>query len=111
MRFADNGSVTGLPNLDRYALCLAGDCADMGGDNDSLWLERNQRGAPWIFKRDGDTLEIHQAVNRAQPDEKPQLAPAPGSGCLSATDSTSQVPRSHRHRGTLDNATVPVGRV
>lgn len=75
VRFADNGSVTGLPNLDRYALCLAGDCADMGGDNDSLWLERNQRGAPWIFKRDGDTLEIHQAVNRAQPDEKPQLAP------------------------------------
>ena len=75
VRFAENGSVTGLPGLDRYAVCLAGDCADMGGANDSLWLERNERGSPWIFKRDGDQLEIMQAVNQAQPDEKPQLAP------------------------------------
>ncbi|MDZ3994678.1 hypothetical protein [Pseudomonas sp. Teo4] len=75
VRFADNGSVTGLPGPDRYALCLAGDCASMGGSNDSLWLERNQRGAPFIFKRDGDKLEIFQAVNRAQPDEMPALAP------------------------------------
>jgi hypothetical protein len=73
VNFADNGSVTGLPGPDRYALCLAGDCASMGGSNDSLWLERNQRGAPFIFKRDGDKLEIFQAVNRAQPDEMPQL--------------------------------------
>lgn len=77
VRFADNGSVAGLPGPDRYALCLAGDCATMGGSHDSLWLERNQRGAPWIFKRDGDTLEIFQAVNTAQPDEIPQLAPGP----------------------------------
>lgn len=27
VRFAENGRVTGLPNLDRYALCLAGDWA------------------------------------------------------------------------------------
>ncbi|AXM97407.1 hypothetical protein ACU5P1_25095 [Pseudomonas plecoglossicida] len=74
VHFADNGSVTGLPGPDRYALCLAGDCASMGGSNDSLWLERNQRGAPFIFKRDGDKLEIFQAVNRAQADEMPQLA-------------------------------------
>ena len=74
VRFADNGGVTGLPGPDRYALCLAGDCASMGGSNDSLWLERNQRGAPFIFKRDGDKLEIFQALNRAQPDEIPQLA-------------------------------------
>ncbi|MNE21806.1 hypothetical protein D3C80_1149840 [compost metagenome] len=46
----------------------------MGGNNDSLWLERNQRGAPFIIKRDGDKLEIFQAVNRAQPDEMPELA-------------------------------------
>ncbi|HGM5582516.1 TPA: hypothetical protein ACKP22_004233 [Pseudomonas putida] len=75
VRFAENGSVTGLPDLDRYAVCLAGDCADMGGANDSLWLERNERGSPWIFKREGDQLEIMQAVNQALPDEKPQLAP------------------------------------
>lgn len=75
VRFADNGSVSGLPGPDRYALCLAGDCASMGGANDTLWLERNQRGAPFVFKRDGDRLEIFQAVNRAQADEMPQLAP------------------------------------
>lgn len=75
VRFADNGSVTGLPGPDRYALCLAGDCAAMGGSNDSLWLERDQRGAPFIFKRDGDKLEIFQAINSAQPDEVPTLAP------------------------------------
>ncbi|RSC28402.1 hypothetical protein EGT09_19005 [Pseudomonas putida] len=74
VRFADDGGVTGLPDLDRYALCLAGDCATMGGDNDSLWLERDQRGAPWVFKRDDDKLEIFRAVNRAQPDEMPELA-------------------------------------
>ncbi len=74
VRFADNGGVTGLPGPDRYALCLAGDCASMGGSNDSLWLERNQRGAPFIFKRDGDTLEIFKAVNTAQANDIPQLA-------------------------------------
>ena len=75
VRFTDNGSVTGLPGPDRYALCLAGDCATMGGNNDTLWLERDQRGAPFVFKRDGDTLEIFRAVNQAQADEMPQLAP------------------------------------
>ena len=74
VRFDDTGNVTGLPGPDRFALCLAGDCATMGGSNDSLWLERNQRGAPFILKRDGDKLEIFQAVNRAQPDEMPVLA-------------------------------------
>ncbi|WP_449430555.1 hypothetical protein [Pseudomonas putida] len=74
VRFADNGGVTGLPGPDRYALCLAGDCASMGGSNDSLWLERNQRGAPFIFKREGDKLEIFQAVNTAKANDIPQLA-------------------------------------
>ena len=74
VQFQADGQVTGLPGADRYALCLAGDCATMGGSNDSLWLERKQRGAPFIIKRDGDKLEIFQAVNRAQPDEMPVLA-------------------------------------
>ncbi|MNH08184.1 hypothetical protein D3C79_675920 [compost metagenome] len=74
VRFSDTGNVSGLPGPDRFALCLAGDCATMGGSNDSLWLERKQRGAPFILKRDGDKLEIFQAVNRAQPDEMPALA-------------------------------------
>lgn len=75
VRFRDNGSLDGLPNLDRYALCLAGDCATMTGKYDSLWLERNQQGNPWIFKRDGKQLEIFQAINEAQPDEMPELRP------------------------------------
>ena len=75
VRFGDTGSVEGLPNLDRYALCLAGDCATMSGEYDSLWLERNQQGNPWIFKREGKTLEILRARNSAQPDEMPQLYP------------------------------------
>lgn len=77
VQFSDTGSVTGLPGPNRYALCLGGDCATMGGANDSLWLERDQRGAPFIFKHSGDQLEIFQAINRAQPDEMPQLAPGP----------------------------------
>lgn len=75
VRFGDTGSVEGLPDLDRYALCLAGDCATMSGEHDSLWLERNQQGNPWIFKRNGDQLEILRALNSAQPDEMPQLYP------------------------------------
>lgn len=75
VRFADNGSVDGLPDLNRYALCLAGDCASISGQYDSLWLERDRQGSPWIFTRDGDTLEIFQALNAAQSDEMPQLKP------------------------------------
>lgn len=75
VRFADNGSVDGLPDLNRYALCLAGDCASISGQYDSLWLERDRQGSPWIFTRDGDTLEIFQALNTAQPNEMPQLKP------------------------------------
>ncbi len=77
VRFGDNGSVDGLADLNRYALCLAGDCASISGEHDSLWLERNQQGSPWIFKRDGDTLEIFAALNSARADEMPQLAPGP----------------------------------
>ncbi|MFJ4344893.1 hypothetical protein [Pseudomonas sp. NPDC089401] len=73
VHFNDNSSVTGLPGPAYYALCMGGDCRNMAGDNDSMWLERDQRGAPFIFKRDGDTLTIFKAVNTAQPDEIPQL--------------------------------------
>jgi hypothetical protein len=98
VRFSDTGNVTGLPGVDRFAVCLAGDCATMGGGNDSMWLERNQRGAPWIFKRDGDTLEIFQAVNRAQPDEMPSWLPASGSGCWR---------RTNAHRGASPLGLAP----
>ena len=60
---------------ERYALCLAGDCAAMTGEHDSLWLQLGQQGAPWLFQRDGDELRIFQAINRATVDEVPDLHP------------------------------------
>ncbi|MFP5427527.1 MAG: hypothetical protein ACLGJA_16980 [Gammaproteobacteria bacterium] len=75
VRFADDGGVTGLPGPDRYALCMSGDCTSMGGENDTLWLERNQRGGPFIFKRAGDKMEIFQVINNALPEDIPQLSP------------------------------------
>lgn len=73
--FHPDGKVEGLPGADRYALCLAGDCAAMSGDNDSLWLQLGNQGNVWLFKRDGDELEIFQAVNQAQLNEMPQYLP------------------------------------
>ena len=69
-----HGKVAGLPNVDQYSLCLAGDCASMSGGYDSMWLQLNGQGNNWIFARKGRALEIFQAVNRAQPDEMPELA-------------------------------------
>ncbi len=77
VHFQSDGRIDGLPDTDRYALCLAGDCAAMSGEFDSLWLERNKQGNPWIFVRQGDQLEIFQAVNQAKADEMPDLQPGP----------------------------------
>lgn len=73
--FQANGQIMGLPGADRYALCLAGDCASMSGGYDSLWLQLNGQGNPWIFARDGKKLEIFQPINTAQADEVPSLTP------------------------------------
>jgi hypothetical protein len=75
VRFSADGRVEGLPSLDRYALCLAGDCAAMSGEYDSLWMEKNEQGSPFIFKRDGNRLEILQAINQAKDTEMPDLHP------------------------------------
>ena len=75
VQFQADGQVIGLPGADRYALCLAGDCASMSGGNDSLWLQLNGQGSPWIFARKGKELEIFQAVNTAQQDEQPTYMP------------------------------------
>ncbi|MFF7706554.1 hypothetical protein [Pseudomonas sp. NPDC007930] len=73
--FGADGQVTGLPGLDRYALCLGGDCAAMSGEYDSLWLERQKVGNAYIFRRDGKRLEILEAVNTAGADEMPSFQP------------------------------------
>lgn len=75
VHFSSNGQVDGLPGIDRYALCLAGDCAAMSGEFDSMWLEKGQQGNAFIFKRNGKQLEILQAVNQAAADEMPDLRP------------------------------------
>ena len=75
VQFQADGQVSGLPGADRYALCLAGDCASMNSDHDSMWLQLNGQGNNWIFARKGKALEIFQAVNRAQADEVPSFAP------------------------------------
>jgi hypothetical protein len=73
VQFQADGQVSGLPGADRYALCLAGDCASMSNGNDSMWLQQNGQGNNWIFVRKGKELEILQAVNAALADEQPQF--------------------------------------
>ncbi|AZD05263.1 hypothetical protein [Pseudomonas chlororaphis] len=73
--FQSNGQVMGLPGADRYALCLAGDCASMSGGYDNLWLQLNGQGNPWIFARNGKQLEIFQPINASQANEVPSLTP------------------------------------
>ncbi|AYC34853.1 hypothetical protein D3880_21830 [Pseudomonas cavernae] len=75
VRFHPDGQVEGLPRAERYALCLAGDCAAMSGEHDSLWLQLGQQGSPWIFRRDGQQLSIFEARNQAQSDEMPDYSP------------------------------------
>ena len=75
MTFFADGRITGLPEANAYALCLAGDCASMSGEYDSLWLEQDETGAAHIFVRNGRQLEIFQALDSAKPDEMPQLYP------------------------------------
>lgn len=75
VQFQADGQVAGLPGADRYAFCLAGDCASMSGGNDNMWLQLSGQGNTWIFARKGKELEILQAVNTAQADEMPQFTP------------------------------------
>ncbi len=77
VQFEADGIVHGLPGTRRYALCLAGDCAAMSGDNDSIWLQGADKGATWLFVRNGKQLEILQAVNMSLPDEVPAYRPGP----------------------------------
>lgn len=73
--FHPDGTLEGLPGANRFALCLAGDCAAMSGENDSIWLQRGDQGSPWIFVHDGNRLEILEAYNRARIDEIPEYTP------------------------------------
>ncbi|WP_252273699.1 hypothetical protein [Pseudomonas subflava] len=73
--FHPDGRLEGLPGTERYALCLAGDCASMAGEHDSLWLQLGNQGSPWLFEREGDRLRILEALNQSAPDEVPTYRP------------------------------------
>ena len=73
--FLADGRLNGLPGINAYALCLAGDCASMSGEYDSLWLQQGDNGAAHIFVRNGQKLEIFEALDASGPDEMPQLYP------------------------------------
>jgi hypothetical protein len=75
VQFQADGAVQGLPGADRYALCLAGDCASMSGGHDTVWLQLSGQGNPWIFTRNGKQMEIFQAVNGSLADEVPSFSP------------------------------------
>lgn len=69
--FHPDGRLEGMPGAERYALCLAGDCASMSGEHDSLWLQLGEQGQTWLFERDGERLRIFDTLNRARIDEVP----------------------------------------
>lgn len=75
VEFRADGSLSGLAQNDRFELCLGGDCATQGAGNDILYLGKGNVGEGWIFERYGKRMEILEAVDQAQPDEIPRLAP------------------------------------
>ncbi|WP_263261939.1 hypothetical protein [Pseudomonas sp. RIT-PI-S] len=77
VHFLPDGRVEGLPGIDRYALCLGGDCAAMSGAFDSIWLQSGTQGNAYILQRGDGQLDIFQAANQAAADEMPSLRPGP----------------------------------
>ncbi|MBF7142362.1 MULTISPECIES: hypothetical protein [Pseudomonas] len=75
VRFLPDGHVEGLEGIDRYALCLGGDCAAMSGAFDSIWLQGRDQGAAYILQRTDHQLDIYQAANQAAEGEMPSLRP------------------------------------
>lgn len=77
VRFHADGRVEGLPEVERYALCLAGDCAERSAEHEILWLQNGQQGREWLFQLAGDELSIYQADNQALHTDIPQYRPGP----------------------------------
>lgn len=75
VHFLPDGRIEGLPGMDRYALCLGGDCAAMSGAFDSIWLQSGNQGSAYILQRDKDQLDIFVAANQAAEGEMPSLRP------------------------------------
>lgn len=75
VRFHPDGRVEGLPGAERYALCLAGECAGRSEEHEIIWLQRGEQGGEWLFQLDGDALSIFQADNQSLHSEEPQYRP------------------------------------
>lgn len=71
VHFTVDGKVSGMPGADRYALCLGGDCANMNGDYQGLWLAQGAKEDIWLFTRKGKQLEVFKYINTSRPDEQP----------------------------------------
>jgi hypothetical protein len=77
VHFLPDGHVEGLAGIDRYALCLGGDCAAMSGAFDSIWLQGGNQGSAYILQRTDHQLDIYQAANQAAEGEMPSFRPGP----------------------------------
>lgn len=75
--FEPDGRVSGLAHIDRYELCLGGDCASQGAGNDIIYLGKGATGDGWVFVRYGNQMEILQAINHSGPEEIPHLSAGP----------------------------------
>ena len=75
VRFHPDGHVEGLPGVERYALCLAGDCASRSTEQEIIWLQNGRQGGEWLFQLAGDELSIFQAENQSPSSEEPQYRP------------------------------------
>lgn len=75
VHFHPDGRVDGLPGVERYALCLAGDCAERSEAQEIIWLQNGTQGREWLFQLAGDELSIYAAENQALHSDTPQYQP------------------------------------
>ncbi|HEY8331807.1 MAG TPA: hypothetical protein VIO83_10835 [Pseudomonas sp.] len=75
VRFHPDGRVEGLPGVERYALCLAGDCAERSEEQEIIWLQNAEQGREWLFQLADDELSIYTADNQALHSDEPQYRP------------------------------------
>lgn len=79
--FLPDGQIKGLPGSSIYALCLAGDCASMSGEYDSLWLQQGDTGAAHILCATARSWKFSRRLTLPSPTKCHSFTRASGSGC------------------------------